>query len=127
MRGQVNELCCRYAAEDREILQRLLGTINGIYHLHVSGSNDRMERESAKEQGLKARAAADPTLHGNSNRFSFDSRATIAIGGLPTAQTNESEDGFGRESSLLTSEAFFLDVLTRAIYGQKFRSRGNDL
>jgi hypothetical protein len=104
LRGQVNDLCCRNVGEDREILQRLLGTIDDIYHLHVSGSKDRMERKSAEEQGPKAPAAADPTssfrrLHGISNRSSIDSKATVAIGGLSTGtQTNESKDGFGRES-----------------------------
>jgi hypothetical protein len=115
LRRQVNDLChgCRNVGEDREILQRLLGTIDDIYRLHVSGSKNRMERESAEEQGLKARAAADPMssfrrLHGNSNRSSFDSGATVAIGGLFSGtQTNESKDGSGRESSLSTSEAFF--------------------
>jgi len=105
LRGQVNDLCCRNVGEDREILQRLLRTIDDIYHLHVSGSKDRRERESAQDQGLKAGVAVDPTssfrkLHGISNPFSFDSGATVAIGGLSTStQTNESKDGFGQQST----------------------------
>lgn len=42
-------------------INRLLGTIGDIYHLHVSGSKNRMECGSAEVPGLKARAAADPT------------------------------------------------------------------
>ena len=109
LREQINDLCCRNVGKDREILQPLLGTIDNIYYLHVSGSKDDMERESAEEQGFKARGAVDPTSssrksRGISNRYSFDSGATVAIGGLSTCtQINESKDGFGRESSLSVS------------------------
>ena len=111
LRGQVKDLRGKNIGEDGEILQRLLGVIDKVSNLRVSGSKDPGEWESASanEQNVKALVTANlnsPSGESRSmsNRFSFASESTTAIGGLSSgAQTSEGNDVFTRTSSLLIS------------------------
>ena len=101
LRGQVKDLCGKNIGEDREILQRLLGIIDDVNNLRMSGSKDPSECEVPDEQNVKVLATANSTSfscesRGVSNRFSFVSDSTTAIG---CAQTSEGGDVFTRTCS----------------------------
>jgi hypothetical protein len=108
LRRQVKDLCGKDIGEDGEILQRLLGVIDDVGSLRVSGSKDPGGCESADEQSVKASATANlasssEESSGTSNRFSFASESTAAIGELSRepssgSRTGEGEDSFTRAS-----------------------------
>ena len=105
LRGQVKDLCGKNVGEDAEILQRLLGVIDDVSNLRVSGSKDPSKGESTDEQNIKVLSNANLTSsRGMSDQFSFASESSTAIGGLSSgAQTSEGEDVFTGASSLFFS------------------------
>ncbi|KAI0272966.1 hypothetical protein BGY98DRAFT_1000414 [Russula aff. rugulosa BPL654] len=101
LRGQVKDLCGKNVGEDAEILQRLVGVIDDVSNLRVSGSKDPSKGESTDEQNVKVLSNANLTSsRGMSDQFSFASESTTAIGGLSSgAQTSEGEDVFTEGST----------------------------
>ena len=84
LRELVNELRGKNVGKDRRILERLLRTIDKVFHLRSSGSMD----DSARNEAVEA-------------RLSFDSRTT-AVNGGPSgdAHTGAGEDDFERACEL---------------------------
>ena len=80
LRDLVDELRGKNVGKDRKILERLLRTIDKVFHLRSSGSMD----DSAQNEAVEA-------------RLSFDSRTT-AVNGGPSgdAHTGAGEDDFER-------------------------------
>ena len=108
LRGQVKDLCGKNIGRHGEVLHRLLGIIDDVSNLRVSGSKDLSECESADEQNVKTLATANLTSfseesRGLSKQFSFAS-STTAIGGLSSdSQTGNGDGGFTGANSLLIS------------------------
>ena len=112
LREQVIDLCDKNKGEDKEILQRLLQTIDDVWSLRISGEEGPSQSEPTEEQDPKTSVAVNSTsssggLRGIGSRSSFAFESTAVTGvGSGGKKASDGEDYFGSATSLLIPRAF---------------------